>query len=93
MNKTEKLYSIREIIQYYFDEGCYNEDDNFIRLPAESKYRLIQATEVELGKMQNAGKAEDYITFDHILYIISNNENFLTESQLSEIEKGLEDEC
>ena len=42
--------------------------------------------------MQNAGKAEDYITFDHILYVISNNENFLTENQLSEIEKGLEDE-
>lgn len=92
MNGKEKFYSIREIIQYYFDEGCYNEDDNFVQLPTESKYRLIQATEVELGKMQNAGKIKDYITFDHILYVISNNENFLTESQLSEIEKGLEDE-
>jgi hypothetical protein len=88
---NEKFYSIQEIIQYYFNEGCYNEDDNFIRLPAESKYRLIQATEVELGKMQNAGKVKDYITFDHILCIISNNKDFLTENQLSEIEKGLED--
>lgn len=91
MNETEKLYSIREIIQYYFDEGYYNEDDNFIQLPTESKYRLIQATEVELGKMQNAGKVKDYITFDHILCIISDNEDFLTENQLSEIEKGLGD--
>jgi hypothetical protein len=85
-------YSKRQIIQYYLNEGSYCEDA-FVRMPEESEYRLIyEATETESDKMQNSGKIKDYITFDHILCVISDNENFLSDSQLSEIEQGLNNE-
>lgn len=91
MQTAIKTYTKKQIIQYFFKEGNYS-DDSFIKVIGESGYRLIQANESELEKMLNAGKISDYITFDHVLSVISDNESFLTDSQLSEIEQGLENE-
>lgn len=86
-----KTYTKTELISHFFS-NAYSLDDAFIMLPGvENQYQLMcDQTENDLEKMIRLGKITNYITFDHILSIVSELDNFLSPDQLKRVADEIE---
>lgn len=86
-----KAYSKTEMIHHFFT-NTYAVDDAFILLPGQDKYQLVyDQTEQELERMMSQGKITNYVTFEHIMSIISDIDNFLSDDQVQRIASEIED--
>ena len=82
-------YNKRQAIKYFFSEDADYTEDAFVLVTGQSTYHLIQASEATMERMMTRKEITDYITFDHVMTAIAEIKDFITDTQLAQIEQVL----
>lgn len=90
MKITTKKYTKPQMIQHFFRQ--LDTDEAFILFPKESAYTLVQdAEQWDLERMMSKKEILNYVTAEHIIYIISDIKDFLTSNQVNLISQEIEE--